>query len=50
MEVDLVPKWTSVGVAVEVSVVSGPDVHYLGEGLLTQLFLNENNLSIYTLS
>ena len=37
----------SVGVAVE---VSGPDVHYLGEGLLTQLFLNKNNLSIYALS
>ena len=30
-------------------VVSGPDVCYLGEGLLTQLFLNENNLSIYAL-
>ena len=40
----------SVGVVVEVSVVSGPDVHYLGEGLSTQLFLNENNLSIYALS
>ena len=41
----------TVGVVVEVSVVSGPDVHYLGEGLLTQLFfLNKNNLSIYTLS
>ena len=34
----------------EVSVISGPDVRYLGEGLLTQLFLNDNNLSIYALS
>ena len=33
----------SVGVVVEVSVISGPDVHYSGEKLLTQLF------SIYTL-
>ena len=39
----------SVGVVVKVSVVSGPDVHYLGEGLLTQLFLNKNNLSSYAL-
>ena len=36
----------SVGVAVE---VSGPDVHYSGEKLLTQLFSIENNLSIYAL-
>ena len=35
----------------EVSVVSGPDVHYSGEKilLLTQLFLNENNLSTHSL-
>ena len=34
----------------EVSVVSGPNVHhYPGGGLLTQLFLIESNLSIYTL-
>ena len=36
----------SVGVAVE---VSGPDVRYLGERLLTKLFLNKNNLLIYAL-
>ena len=41
-----VPKKTSVGVVVE---VSGPDVHYSGEKLLTQLFLTENNFSIYAL-
>ena len=34
----------------EVSVVSGPDVHYLREGLSTQLFSVENNLSIHSLS
>ena len=33
-----------------VAVVSGPDVHYSGEKLLTQLFSIENNLSIYALS
>ena len=33
----------------EVSVVSGPDVHYPEEKLLTHLFSIENNLSIYTL-
>ena len=30
----------SVGVVVEVSVISGPDVHYPEEKLLTQLFFN----------
>ena len=34
----------------EVSVISGPDIHYSGEKLLTQLFSIENNLSIYALS
>ena len=33
----------------EVSVVLGPDVRYLGEGLLTQLFSIKSNLSIYAL-
>ena len=40
------PLGASVGVAVE---VSGPDVHYPEEKLLTQLFSIKNNLSIYTL-
>ena len=44
------PLHTSVGVAVKVSVISGPDVHYLGEGLLTQLFLNENTSQSIALS
>ena len=30
--------------------VSGLDVHYSGEKLLSQLFSTENNLSIYALS
>ena len=30
-------------------VVSGPDVHYSGEKLLTQLFSIENNLSTHSL-
>ena len=30
-------------------VISGPDVHYPEEKLLTQLFSIKNNLSIYTL-
>ena len=34
----------------EVSVVSGPEVHYPEEALLTQLFSIESNLSIYALS
>ena len=34
----------------EVSIISGPDVHYSGEKLSTQLFSIENNLSIYALS
>ena len=46
MEVDLVPKQTSVGVGKEASVVS---VHDSGVKLLTQLFSTENNLSIYSL-
>ena len=33
----------------EVSVISGPEVHYPEEKLLTQLFSIESNLSIYTL-
>ena len=33
----------------EVSVVLGPEVHYLEEALLTQLFSIENNLSVYAL-
>ena len=33
----------------EVSVVSGPDVNYPEEALLTQLFSIESNLSIYAL-
>ena len=33
----------------EVSVVSGPDVHYPEEALLTQLFSIKSNLSIYAL-
>ena len=33
----------------EVSVVSGPEVHYHEEMLLTQLFSIENNLSIYAI-
>ena len=34
----------------EVFVISGPDVHYPAEKLLTQLFLIKSNLSIYALS
>ena len=34
----------------EVFVISGPDFHYSGEKLLTQLFSVENNLSIHALS
>ena len=30
-------------------VISGPEVHYPEEALLIQLFLIENNLSIYAL-
>ena len=33
------PLGAFVGVTMKVSVISGPDVHYLGEGLLTQFFL-----------
>ena len=33
----------------EVSVISGPDVHYPEEKLLAQLFSIESNLSIYAL-
>ena len=43
---------TSVGVVEEVylgEVVSGPEVHYPEEALLTQLFSIKNNLSIYAL-
>ena len=40
----------SVGVVVEASVISGPDVHYPEEKLLAQLFSIWNNLSIYALS
>ena len=34
----------------EVSVISGPDVHCSGEKLLTPLFSIENNFSVYALS
>ena len=37
------------GMVVEVSVMSGPDVRYPEEKLLTQLFSIESNLSIYAL-
>ena len=47
MEVDLVPKQTSVGVGKEATVVS---VHYSGEKLLSPVFSTENNFSIYALS
>ena len=43
------PLHVSVGVVVKVSVVSGLDVHYPEEKLLTHLFSIENNLSIYAL-